>query len=247
MRTRPPTPSANTHPLPHGTVTFLFSDIEGSTRLLQRLGSRYTAVLAEHRRLLRKAFAAHMGYEVGTDGDSFFVAFPNAPQAVAAAAEATHALAEHAWPEGEQVRVRVGLHTGTPEVVGQNYVGLDVHRAARIAAAGHGGQILLSQTTADLARDALPAGAALRDLGEHSLKDLSRPERISQLVLPGRPDVFPPLKTLDYQPHNLPIMPTPLLGRERDLSAVCGLLLAPEGRLVTLLGPGGTGKTRLAL
>lgn len=240
--TAPPQPRVP----PGGTVTFLFSDIEGSTRLLQRLGPRYKDVLSEHQRLLRAAWDAHNGYEVDTQGDSFFVTFPSVPEAVVAAAEATQALATHTWPEGTAVRVRIGLHSGTPEVVGSNYVGMDVHRAARIAAAGHGGQVLLSEPAVALVRDALPEGSGLRDLGAHRLKDLLRPEPIYQLVLPGLPDTFPPLKTLDRLPNNLPIMPTPLLGREQELGELRELLLASDVRLVTLLGPGGTGKTSLA-
>src|SRR5215218_1010029 len=163
---------------PHGTVTFLFTDIEGSTRLLQELGAGYADVLAEHHRMLRGEFARHGGVEVGTEGDSFFVAFAKASEALAAAEAAREALA------GGPIRVRMGLHTGEPMVTEEGYVGIDVHRAARIAAAGHGGQILVSQSTRDL------AGAnALRDLGEHRLKDLTAPERIYQL---GDGD-FPPL------------------------------------------------------
>ena len=173
--------------LPTGTVTFLFTDIEGSTKLLQRLGADYAHALGEHQALLRAAFAAHDGVEVDTQGDAFFVAFATAPEAVAAAAEATRALAAHAWPEGTTLRVRMGLHTGTPQVVADHYVGLDVHRAARIAAAGHGGQVLLSQATRALVEQRLPEGCALRDLGAHRLKDLQHPEHITQLVLADLP------------------------------------------------------------
>jgi predicted ATPase/class 3 adenylate cyclase len=233
--------------LPTGTVTFLFTDIEGSTRLLQRLGEEYARVLGEHQALLRAAWAAHGGAEVDTAGDGFFVAFPSAPAAVAAAAQATSALAAHPWPEGGALRVRVGLHTGTPLLAGERYVGLDVHRAARIAAAGHGGQILLSQTTHDLAAHLLPVGATLRDLGVHRLKDLQDAERLYQLVLPDLPSNFPPLKTLDRRAHNLAIQPTVLVGREEPLAAVSALLRRNEVRLVTLSGPGGIGKTRLAV
>jgi class 3 adenylate cyclase len=180
--------------LPTGTVTFLFTDIEGSTLLLQQLGSpRYAALLAEHHQLLRAAWAAHGGVEVDSQGDAYFIAFPTAPAALAAAAVATHNLAVHPWSEGAAVRVRMGLHTGTPQVVGDRYVGLDVHRAARIAAAGHGGQVLLSEATRVLTEEVLPDGALLRDLGAHRLKDLQRPEHLSQLVLPGLPADFPPL------------------------------------------------------
>jgi class 3 adenylate cyclase len=228
--------------LPTGTVTFLFTDIEGSTQLLQRLGEDYARVLGEHQALLRAAFAAHGGAEVDTQGDAFFVAFPTAPAAVAAAAYATRALAEHAWPEGASLRVRMGLHTGTPQLVGDHYVGLDVHRAARIAAAGHGGQVLLSQTTRALAMHALPTGATLRDLGAHRLKDLQEPEPLFQLVLPGLPADFPPLKTLDTSLHNLPLQPTPLLGREEQVASVAALLRRADVRLVTLTGPGASAR-----
>jgi predicted ATPase len=214
--------------LPTGTVTFLFTDIEGSTRLLNELGDAYADALAEHRRVLREAFAGHGGVEVDTQGDAFFVAFSRASDALAAAAQAQHAL------DGP-IKVRIGLHTGEPLVTEEGYVGIDVHRAARIAAAGHGGQVLVSQTTHDL------AGDGLRDLGEHRLKDLSAPERIYQL---GDGD-YPRLKTL-YQ-TNLPIPATPFLGREDELATVGELLADPDRRLLTLTGAGGSGKTRLAL
>jgi predicted ATPase/class 3 adenylate cyclase len=215
---------------PTGTVTFLFTDIEGSTKLLHELGDAYADALAEHRRLLREAFARHRGVEVDTQGDAFFIAFARARDALAAAAEGQAAL------ESGPIRVRMGLHTGEPLVTEEGYVGIDVHRAARIAAAGHGGQTVVSQTTYDL------AGAdGLRDLGEHRLKDLSAPERIFQL---GEGE-FPPLKTL-YQ-TNLPIPATPFLGREPELGEVGETLARPEVRLLTLTGAGGSGKTRLAL
>jgi predicted ATPase len=216
--------------LPSGTVTFLFTDIEGSTRLLQELGDGYADALAEHRRLLREAFERHRGAEVDTQGDAFFVAFERASDALAAAHEGQKVLAPG------PVRVRMGVHSGEPTVTEEGYVGIDVHRAARIAAAGHGGQILLSQAARDLVgRD------DLRDLGEHRLKDLSAPERIFQL---GDRD-FPRLKTL-YQ-TNMPVPATPFLGRERELAEVSELLSGDGARVVTLTGPGGTGKTRLAL
>ena len=216
--------------LPTGTVTFLFTDVEGSTRLLDRLGAdAYAEALAKHRRIVREACAAEGGAEVDTQGDAFFFAFPTAPGALAAAGEMTEALASG------PIRVRVGLHTGTPLVTDEGYVGGDVHRAARIAAAGHGAQVLVSSSTAALLE------TELRDLGEHRLKDLSAPERIYQL---GDGE-FPPLKSL-YR-TNLPVPATPFLGREDELAEVHSLLASGDTRLLTLTGPGGTGKTRLAL
>jgi len=217
--------------LPSGTVTFLFTDVEGSTKLLHELGDDgYAHALAEHRRVLRETFAANQGVEVDTQGDAFFVAFPTAPGALRAASEAVRGLA--AGP----IRVRMGVHTGTPYLGEEGYVGVDVHRAARIAASGHGGQVLVSASTA-----ALVDTNGLRDLGEHRLKDLSAPERIYQL---GNDD-FPPLKSLHRT--NLPVPATPFLGRERELLDVHGLVSRSDVRLLTLTGPGGTGKTRLAL
>jgi predicted ATPase/class 3 adenylate cyclase/Tfp pilus assembly protein PilF len=232
---------------PRGTVTFLFSDIEHSTRLLRHLGDRYADVLAAYRRLLRETFQAWDGHEIDTAGDGFFVAFQRATHAVAAAIATQRAMAMRPWPEGLPVRVRIGLHTGEPTLTAGGYVGLDVHRAARICAAGYGGQTLLSQTTRALVEYDLPAGVRLRDLGTHRLKDLQRSERLYQVVIPDLPADFPPLKSLDSRPHNLPVQPTPLIGREQIGAAVGGLLRRAEVRLLTLTGPGGTGKTRLGL
>jgi predicted ATPase/class 3 adenylate cyclase len=217
--------------LPSGTVTFLFTDVEGSTKLLHELGAEaYAGALAEHRRVLRSAFQAHGGVEVDTQGDAFFVAFPTAPGALAAVEEMLAGLASG------PIRVRMGLHTGSPFLTEEGYVGPDVNRAARIAACGRGGQVLVSSSTASL----LSSGD-LRDLGEHRLKDLSAPERVYQLG-----DIeFPPLKSL-YR-TNLPVPATAFLGRERELAEVLSLLARDDSRLLTLTGPGGTGKTRLAL
>jgi class 3 adenylate cyclase len=183
--------------LPGGTLTVLHTDVEASTLLTVHLGDRYPEVLATHCALLRAAFAAHEGYEVDTQGDSFFVVFPRATQAVAAAVASQRALAAEAWPEGGAVRVRIGMHTGEPIRTAQGYTGLDVIRGARIKEAGHGGQVLLSKSTAALIEDALIGGLSLRDLGAHRLKGLPRPERIFQLIIPDLPVDFPPLRSLD--------------------------------------------------
>jgi predicted ATPase/class 3 adenylate cyclase len=231
--------------LPTGTITFLFSDIEGSTRLAAVLGAAWPAVLECHQALLRGPFTAGEGVEVATEGDSFFVVFPSAARAVAAAVDAQRALAVETWPaEVGELRVRMGLHTGEGTLGADNYVGLDVHRAARIAAAAHGGQVVLSGSTRSLVDGALPEGVKIRDLGEHRLKDLERPEAIAQLVIPGLRADFPPLRTLET-PTNLPPQVTSFVGREREAHDVARLL--QSNRLVTLTGPGGTGKTRLSL
>jgi predicted ATPase/class 3 adenylate cyclase len=217
--------------LPSGTVTFLFTDVEGSTKALQELGAdAYAAALAEHRRIVREAFGANGGVEVDTQGDAFFVAFPTAPGALEAAAGALAGLAPG------PIRVRMGIHTGTPLVSEEGYVGVDVHRAARIAGAGHGGQVLVSASTA-----ALLGTDGLRDLGEHRLKDLSAPERIYQFG----DEEYPPLRSLHRT--NLPIPATTFLGRAHELAEVLALLAQDDVRLLTLIGPGGTGKTRLGL
>src|SRR5580765_1969281 len=181
-------------PLPSGTVTFVFTDIEGSTRLLQELGDTYAGVARDHRQIVRDAFNAHDGTEIDTQGDSFFYSFTRARDAVAAAVEAQRALTDHTWPEGKKVRVRMGLHTGEPTVGDEGYLGLDVVRAARISAAGHGGQILLSETTRALVGNDLPSGVAVHDLGEQNLKDIQH-EHVYELAFDGRPAGILPLKT----------------------------------------------------
>jgi predicted ATPase/class 3 adenylate cyclase/tetratricopeptide (TPR) repeat protein len=221
--------------LPTGVVTLLFTDVEGSTRLLQELGDGYGEALHEHRRRLRAAFAEHDGVEVDTQGDAFFVAFASASSAVAAAAACQRALA------GGPIRVRMGLHTGEPRLTDEGYIGLDVHKGARIAAVGHGGQVLLSETTRAL------ADADVRDLGAHRLKDLSAPERIYQLDVPGLQCDFPLLRTIEVGLKNLPSPRTSFVGRVAELEAIDRLLDEGDCRLLTLVGPGGVGKTRLAL
>jgi class 3 adenylate cyclase len=216
---------------PAGTVTLVFTDIEGSTRLLGELGpDGYRAALGEHRRAVREALGSFEGYEVDTTGDAFFYAFASAPDAVAAVDRAMQAL-EHG-----PIRIRVGLHTGSPDLDGRRYIGLDVHKAARIMAAGHGGQVLLSRST----RELLDKPAPLRDLGDHRLKDFDQSERLFQL---GEA-VFPPLRTISNT--NLPRPASAFVGRESELAELTALF-ETRARLVTLTGPGGTGKTRLAI
>src|ERR671935_1979297 len=211
--------------LPSGTVSFLFTDIEGSTKLLHELGpQRYAEALDRHRQVVRESCLRHEGVEVDTQGDAFFVAFPTAPGALEAAREAQEALA---------IPVRMGIHTGTPLLTDEGYVGTDVHKAARIAAAGHGRQILVSSACAALLDS---NGDSLRDLGEHRLKDLSAPQRLYQLG----DGAFPPLRALNET--NLPLQPTSFIGRERELADVVDLVRS--SRLVTLSGPGGSGQTR---
>jgi predicted ATPase/class 3 adenylate cyclase len=231
--------------LPAGTVTMLFSDIEGSTALLSRLGDRYGEALSDHRALLRAAFGTWQGREISTEGDSFFVVFAAAGDAVACALAAQRALAGHDWPDGDAVRVRMGLHSGEPTRHEDNYIGMDVHRAARIAATAHGGQVVLSEATLERAGP-LPDQVSVRDLGFHRLKDISAPERIYQLAAPGLRADFPPLKSLGTQ-ASLPVPATPLVGRDDDLGRLRAAMSRPGVRLVTLTGPGGVGKTRLSL
>jgi len=238
-------PSTPDPRLPSGTVTFLFTDIEGSTRLLSELGDRYVELISAHGEAIRRAIAAHGGTEVSTEGDSFFAVFPSAVAAVRATVDAQRALAAEQWPADASVLVRMGLHTGEGRLGADNYIGLDVHRASRIASAGYGGQVLLSEATRALVAQELPDGVAVSDLGDHRLKDLPAPERIWQLEIDGLPRRFPSLRSLDARPNNLPLSPTPLIGRIDQLAQASDLLR--ERRLLTLTGPGGAGKTRLAL
>ena len=240
------------HDLPTGTVTFLFTDIEGSTRLLRRLGERYAGVLEEHQRILRTVFEQAGGREIDTQGDAFFVAFRRAKDAVSAALAAQNALVAHEWPSGEQVRVRMGLHTAEPVVGKERYVGLGVHRAARICSAGHGGQVLLSGVTRELVADDLPTGAHVRDLGHHRLKDIDRPEHIFELVGVGLPADFPPLKTVSAQPDEA----SPFSGREAELLDAARAASEPSARrriwpgvliLVALVGLGATATATVLL
>jgi class 3 adenylate cyclase len=217
--------------LPSGTLTVLHTDVEGSTLLTMHLGDRYPEVLATHCALLRAAFAAHGGCEVDTQGDSFFVVFPRATQAVAAAVAIQRALAAAVWPEGGAVRVRIGLHTGEPIRTAAGYTGLDVIRGARIKEAGHGGQVLLSKSTAALIEDALLDGLSLRDLGAHRLKGLLRPERIFQLIIPDLPADFPPLRSLDTRGRaRLDLAPG------RVLTTVLFIDMANSSALIVALG-----------
>ena len=231
--------------LPTGTVCFLMTDIEGSTRLAGRLGDDFAQVLDEHFALLDAAIAANEGTVVSSEGDSVFAVFSSARQAISAAIDAQRALAAHAWPDGEQVRVRMGAHAGEAVLGGRDYTGLEVHRAARIAAAAWGGQILVSDVVRGLA-GVLGDSVTLRDLGAHQLRDLPAPESLLQVCAPGLRLDFPPLRTTGVTtPTNLPAPMTRFVGRRRELADLARLL--ESQRLVTLTGPGGTGKTRLAI
>ena len=235
--------------MPSGTVSFLFTDVEGSTRLVKGLGDRYGDVLADHHRLLRAAFEQAGGEELGTAGDAFFVAFGRARDAASAAVAAQRSLAAHPWPEGGEVRVRMGIHTGEPVMGDEGYSGMALHRAARISAAGHGGQVLISNATRELIEDELPPDVMLRDLGEQRLKDIDRPERVFQLVIEGLESEFPPLKTLDSQgavPAQELVESVSAAGKRRRRRLVAamlaGVLAAALAISVLALSRGGSGR-----
>ena len=233
---------------PTGTVTLLFTDIEGSTKLWEKSPRGMQAALTRHDALLWEAIEGHGGFVFKTVGDAFCAVFPTALGALESALAAQRGLFSEAW--GEEIgalKARMALHTGTTHERDGDYFGPPVNRVARLLSAGHGGQVLLSSSTQELVRDHLPPQTHLRDLGERRLKDLSRPERIFQLTAPDLPSEFPPLRTLESHTNNLPLQATPLIGREREVEAACGLLRNYETRLLTLLGPGGTGKTRVGL
>src|SRR6266699_5739676 len=235
--------------LPTGTLTLLFTDIEGSTLLLQQLGSGYAEMLRECRRLLRTAFQQWYGHEVDTQGDAFFVVYERAADAISAAVSAQQSLFNARWPEGAIVRVRMGMHTGALQSTEEGYVGLDVHRAARIMSAAHGGQVLFSQVTHDLVVSELPGDVSLKDLGEYRLKDIAGFTRLFQLVIPGLPAEFPPPSTpsLHRPLLSIPSLSTSFVGREKEIAAICAQLRRAGLRLLTLFGTAGVGKTRLAL
>jgi predicted ATPase/class 3 adenylate cyclase len=232
---------------PTGTVTFLFTDVEGSTKLWERYPEAMQATMARHDEVLREVMDSSGGYVFKTVGDAFCVAFSSASHALEAALAAQRALLSEEREKTGPLQVRMALHTGSADERGGDYFGPPVNRVARLLSAGHGRQVLLSSATQELVRDALPEGTKLRNLGERRLKDLFRPERVFQLLALELPTSFPPLKTLDTRMNNLPAQPTPLVGRERDLGEVCDLLRGEGVRLLTLTGPGGIGKTRLGL
>ena len=233
--------------LPSGTVTFLFTDIEGSTRLLEAGPEAYRRALARHTQILERAIVDHGGIVFQRPGDSVAAVFVSPTDAVRAALVIQDALRREAWALPRPIKVRMGIATGEATVHAGRYVGLALHRCARLMNSAHGGQVLLSAAAGTLAQQALPPGVGLVDLGDHRLRDLAQPERIFQLLAPGLPSELPPLRTLAVIPNNLPLQVTSFVGREQQVAAVRALLLRRDTRLLTLTGPGGTGKTRLAL
>ena len=233
--------------LPTGTVTFLFTDIEGSTKLWEKSPRGMQVALTRHDAIMWEVIEGHGGFVFKTVGDAFCAAFPTAVGALQAALAAQRTLLSEEWGEIDTLKARMALHTGAAHERDGDYFGPPVNRVARILSAGHGGQILLSSSTQELVSDHLPADTHLRDLGEKHLKDLARPERIFQLTAFDLPSEFLPLRTLERFPNNLPLQATPLIGREREVEAVSRRLRSPETRLLTLVGPGGTGKTRVGL
>ncbi len=232
---------------PTGTITFLATDIQGSTEMWERYPNHMPTALERHDSLLGCLVEDHGGKVFKNVGDGVFTAFDSAPQAVAAALAAQRQLTEEEWSTPEPLRVRMAIHSGEAEARGGDYFGIALNRVARLLAAGHGGQILLSQAVERLVSERFPAGVALRDLGLRALKDLTEPERIFQLVTSDLPDEFPPLNTLDARPNNLPAQATVVVGRSREIEEVRKLVLRDDARVVTLTGPSGTGKTRLGV
>ena len=233
---------------PHtGKITFLFTDVEGSTSLWEKMPKAMSEALSRHDEILRTVIEDHNGHVFKTVGDAFHATFSAASDALEAALEAQRALLNETWDLTGPLRVRMALHTGAAEERDGDYFGPSLNRVARLLSAGHGGQILLSLATREMVRDRLPDESGLRDLGERRLKDLSSPEHVFQITASGLRSEFPPLKTLDIRRNNLPAQPTPLVGRERELEEILALVRSPDVRLLTLIGPGGTGKTRLGL
>lgn len=232
-------------PAHSGTVTLVFTDIEGSTTLLERLGDAYATLLADHHRLVDEAAAHHGGSRIDAAGDGLFLSFPTVRGALLSCVEAQRALGAHSWPMNADVRVRMGIHTGEPLNAETGYVGIDVHRAARISAAGHGGQILMSNAARTLLGNALPDGMRLRDLGQHRLRGLESAEQLFQVVAEGLQAEFPPVRSLETTPNNLPRQLSTFVGRDREIEDAEARLTSST--MLTLTGPGGVGKTRLAL